>query len=47
MKDELKAEAGALEVALLACQVKAKAAAQQAINAALKVLTDAINKLIL
>ncbi len=46
MKDQLSSEGQALEIALLSCKVQAKAAAQKAINAALKVLTDAINKLI-
>ena len=43
MQSELDDEARTLKAALLACKVKAKAAAQKAINAAMDVLVKAIN----
>ena len=42
MKSQLEDEAATLTAMLLVCQVKTKLAAQQAINAALKVLTEAV-----
>ena len=42
MKSQLDDEKETLTAVLLVCQVKTKVAAQNAINAALKVLTDAI-----
>ena len=42
MKSQLDDEAATLTAVLLVCQVKTKLAAQQAINAALKILTEAI-----
>jgi DNA-binding transcriptional regulator GbsR (MarR family) len=42
MQSELEDERKTLEAALLACEVKTKAAAQQAANAAFKVLEKAI-----
>ena len=42
MKSELDDEKLALKAALLACQVQAKVAAEQAANAAIQVLADAI-----
>lgn len=42
VKSQLEDEKETLTAQLLVCQVKTKVAAQQAINAALKVLTDAI-----
>lgn len=42
VKEQLEAEKDALKAALLACQVKAKVAAQKAINAALKVFNKAL-----
>lgn len=43
MKSELDDETETLQAVLLACKVKAIVMAQQAANAAIKVLTDAIN----
>jgi hypothetical protein len=42
MKSQLADERDVLRAALLACQVEAKAAAQKAVNAALKVFTEAV-----
>lgn len=42
MKSQLEDEKEALRAALLACKVKAKVAAQEAANAAIGVLADAI-----
>lgn len=42
MRSELDDEALALKAALLSCQVQAKAMVQEAANAAIAVLTDAI-----
>ena len=42
MTSQLEDEAATLTAALLVCQVKTKIAAQNAINAALKILTTAI-----
>jgi ribosome-binding ATPase YchF (GTP1/OBG family) len=42
MKSQLGDEKLVLEASLLACKVKSKAATQKAINAAMKVLSDAI-----
>ena len=42
LKSQLEDEKETLTAQLLVCQVKTKVAAQQAINAALKVLTDAL-----
>ena len=41
-EQQLQFEAQALEAALLVCQVKVKKTAQDAVNAAIKVLNDAI-----
>ena len=43
VKSQLDDEKVALEVALLACKVKAKAMIQNAVNAAIKVLKAAID----
>jgi hypothetical protein len=43
MKSQLEDEKVALEAALLACQVKAKAAAQKAVNAAVDVFRNAVS----
>jgi len=42
LKSQLEDEKDVLKAALLACKVKEKAAAQKAVNAAIKVLSDAI-----
>jgi hypothetical protein len=42
MESQLEDEKEVLKAALLACKVEAKVSAQNAVNAAIKVLTDAI-----
>lgn len=46
MADQLQKRSEVLEANILACQVQAKAAAQQAINAAINVFVNAVKALI-